>query len=222
MRYTHNTSSLAIALAIALATAGCNRASDDTATAPADTAPAAETPAPEATTEPAAPPAPVTSPVESSATEASATLAATQGNQAAGQLTLNVEDGGAVRVTGTLHGLEAGSVHGIHIHETGDCSAPDASSAGAHFNPGGAPHGDPAGPAHHAGDMPNITADAQGDAMVDLRVSGLELGSGGANDAIGKALVVHEKADDYQTQPSGDSGSRIACGVIEANTAAAP
>ena len=107
-----------------------------------------------------------------------------------------------------------------HIHQNGDCSAPDGSSAGDHFNPTGAPHGNPtgddAGAQHHAGDMPNVTADDKGNARVDLRVQGVTLGDGGENDVLGKAVIVHADADDYSSQPSGNAGARIACGVIAA------
>ena len=88
--------------------------------------------------------------------------------------------------------------------------------SGAHFNPDNAQHGNPEVSAHHAGDMLNVGSDAQGNATVDARAQGVSLGSGQPNDVIGKAVVLHEKADDYQTQPSGDSGGRIACGVITA------
>lgn len=141
-------------------------------------------------------------------------LAATAGNQAAGSLDLTAA-GDGVKIAGSITGLKADTEHGFHIHEKGDCSAPDASSAGEHFNPTSQPHGDPNGAEHHAGDIPNVRADAQGTAQVDATVSGVTLHDGGANDIVGKAIIVHEKADDYKTQPSGNSGDRIACGVIE-------
>lgn len=142
-----------------------------------------------------------------------AQLEATEGHTANGRLLIAADIDG-VRVTGTLVGLTPNAEHGFHVHEKGDCSAPDAMSAGGHFNPTNQPHGDPAGAAHHGGDIPNLKADAQGNAIVDARVPGLTLGDGSATDAMGKAIVVHEKRDDYTTQPSGDSGARIACGVI--------
>jgi Cu-Zn family superoxide dismutase len=149
------------------------------------------------------------------ATGASVTLASTQGHTATGTLSV-VTMGDGVHLTGSLQGLKPDAEFGFHIHETGDCSAPDAASAGGHFNPTGAQHGDPSGAAHHAGDMPNAKADAQGVAQVNQHVSGLSLGTGQPNDVLGKAVVVHEKADDYQSQPAGNSGARIACGVITA------
>jgi Cu-Zn family superoxide dismutase len=117
-------------------------------------------------------------------------------------------------LTGRLEGLKPDAEFGFHIHENGDCSAPDASSAGAHFNPSNAQHGNPQGDAHHAGDMLNAKSDAQGNAQVDAQADGVTLRTGEPNDVFGKAVVLHEKADDYSTQPSGDSGARIACGVI--------
>jgi superoxide dismutase, Cu-Zn family len=156
-----------------------------------------------------------TPPTQSAAASAGvmARLAATQGHSASGSLTL-ISEGSAVRVSGAIQGLAPNAEFGFHIHEKGDCSAPDASSAGAHFNPANAQHGNPAGDAHHAGDMLNAKSDAQGTAQVDARAMGVTLGGGHPNDVLGKAIVLHEKADDYATQPSGNSGARIACGVI--------
>jgi Cu-Zn family superoxide dismutase len=162
---------------------------------------------------PATPAAPAPADTPPAASGASAQLAPTQGHNASGTLAL-VTEGDSVRVTGTLQGLSPNGEFGFHIHETGDCSAPDASSAGAHFNPANAQHGNPQGDMHHAGDMLNARSDAQGAAMVDAVASGVSLGGGQPNDVRGKAIVLHEKADDYATQPSGNSGARIACGVI--------
>lgn len=145
---------------------------------------------------------------------ASAELKATQGNGVSGTLTLTPEQDG-VHVTGTIRGLVPNTLHGFHVHEKGDCSAPDAGSAGAHYNPGGQPHGNPQAAARHLGDMPNIQADAKGVAKVDLVVSGVTLRTGQADDIVGKSVVVHEDADDYKTQPAGNSGSRVACAVIK-------
>ncbi len=161
-------------------------------------------------TPPVAEPATAATPAGASA---SASLAATRGNKAAGTLTLS-SDGSAVHITGTIEGLKPNGEFGFHIHEKGDCSAPDASSAGEHFNPTNSQHGDPQGGTHHAGDMVNAKSDAQGVAQVHAAVTGVTLGDGQPNDVAGKAIVMHEKADDYKSQPAGDSGARIACGVI--------
>jgi superoxide dismutase, Cu-Zn family len=143
-----------------------------------------------------------------------ANLTPTQGNQAQGKVEF-VSLGDAVRVTGTITGLRPDSEHAFHIHEKGDCSAPDASSAGGHFNPTSQPHGNPDSQAHHVGDIHNIKADAQGNAQVNAEIEGVTVSGSGPSDIIGKAVVVHAKADDYKSQPSGNSGGRIACGVIE-------
>jgi len=143
---------------------------------------------------------------------ARASLAPTSGNQANGTVVFEPR-GDKVRVVAKLSGLSPGP-HGFHIHEKGDCSAADASSAGGHFNPAGAPHGRMDVGAHHAGDIDNITADAQGVAHVNIHIPGLTLGSGAANDVAGRAIVVHADPDDYASQPAGNAGKRIACGVI--------
>lgn len=171
--------------------------------------------------EPAAEQATATPPVAApepapSSVSATAQLAATKGHTASGMLTLTAE-GEGVHLTGTLQGLPPNAELGFHIHEKGDCSADDASSAGAHFNPSGAEHGSPLEAPHHAGDMLNAKSDAQGNATVDVQATAVTLGDGGASDVVGKAVVVHEKADDYKSQPAGNSGARIACGVITAS-----
>jgi Cu-Zn family superoxide dismutase len=144
---------------------------------------------------------------------ASVQLAPTQGNTAAGSLAVTAAEG-SVRLSGAIQGLTPNSEFGFHIHEKGDCSAPDASSAGAHFNPTSAEHGNPESETHHTGDMMNAKSDDKGVAQVDTSASGATLHSGQPTDVLGKAVVLHEKADDYTSQPSGNSGSRIACGVI--------
>jgi len=148
---------------------------------------------------------------------ATATMAGKSGSQVTGTLRFTTQGDGVV-VSGELQGLASGTEHGFHIHEQGDCSAPDAATAGGHLNPGQMPHGNPteAGPtAHHLGDMPNVVADNTGRAAVNAFIAGATLGDGGSNDLIGKAVIVHAQRDDYMTQPSGDAGARIACGVIE-------
>lgn len=118
-----------------------------------------------------------------------------------------------VRITGELGSLSRGSTHAIHIHEKGDCSAADATSAGGHFNPEQQPHGRAGSGPHHGGDMDNIVADGNGVARVDVRALGVSLGGGSTN--IGdRAVVVHAAADDYRSQPAGNAGARVACGVI--------
>jgi superoxide dismutase, Cu-Zn family len=159
-------------------------------------------------------PSPAASPSTGTASVATTHLAAASGSLVSGTLTLRPMSGG-VHVTGDIGGLAPGSSHGFHVHEKGDCSAADASSAGGHFNPTGSAHGKAGTSVHHAGDIDNIVADAAGVAHVDAHLTGVTLG-GGANDVVGRAVVVHAAPDDYKTQPSGNSGARIGCGVIVA------
>ncbi|MGC4029313.1 MAG: superoxide dismutase family protein [Steroidobacteraceae bacterium] len=119
-----------------------------------------------------------------------------------------------VRVTGEITGLTQGKEQGIHIHELGDCSGPDGMRAGAHFNPGNNPHGAPTDAAHHLGDLSNLEPDSMGTAKVDQLIANATLHDAGVNDLIGRSVVIHMQRDDYKTQPAGDSGSRVACGVI--------
>jgi len=144
---------------------------------------------------------------------AGANLAPASGSLVSGKIALMPMNGG-VHFTGEVGGLAPNSVHGIHVHEKGDCSAVDASSAGGHFNPATQPHGKVGPGAHHAGDMDNITANADGVARVDMHLQGVTMGSGASNDVIGRALVVHAAPDDYRSQPAGNSGARVACGVV--------
>lgn len=152
---------------------------------------------------------------------ASATLEPRSGSDVTGTVSFTREATG-VRVVANFAGLTPGE-HGFHVHETGDCSAPDGSSAGAHFNPAATNHGHQTDPAtgRHMGDLGNLTADANGNATLDLTDAVLALD--GANSIVGKAVIVHEKADDYG-QPAGNAGARLACGVITSagGTAAAP
>ena len=139
------------------------------------------------------------------------TLQPTRGNTATGAVWF-VADGADVRIRGRVTGLKPGQEHGFHVHEKGDCSSGDGMSTGGHLNPNGKPHGPP-GAEHHAGDLPALKADGAGNATIDSRVGGL---AGGPTEFAGKALIVHASADDYTTQPTGNSGARIACGVITA------
>ena len=149
----------------------------------------------------------------STAKQAIANLASASGSLVSGRLTL-LPMGDGVHISGEVGGLKPGDVRGFHIHEKGDCSAADASSAGGHFNPGGQAHGRAGQGAHHAGDTDNIVADAKGVAKIDAHVTGVTLGGGAANDIAGRAIIVHANADDYSSQPTGNAGARVACGVI--------
>jgi Cu-Zn family superoxide dismutase len=182
--------SAALAIALALGLVGC-------ASQPASTAKPAKSNIPAAST----------------AKQAVANLAAASGTLVSGRLLLQPM-GGGVRITGEIGGLQPGSSHGFHIHEKGDCSAVDASSAGGHFNPAMQPHGRSGPGPHHAGDSDNLVADASGVAHVNAQVAGVTLGGGASNDIAGRALIVHAAADDYTSQPAGNAGTRVACGVI--------
>lgn len=149
------------------------------------------------------------------ATTASVTLAPTEGSQVAGTLAFSMVDG-VVRATGQVSGLAPDSEHGFHLHEKGDCSAADGSSAGGHFNPATTDHGRVGHGTHHGGDSDNIVANAEGVAMVDARFEGVTLGDGAATDIVGKGVIVHADPDDYATQPTGNAGARLACGVVQA------
>jgi superoxide dismutase, Cu-Zn family len=118
-----------------------------------------------------------------------------------------------VHVQGTITGLLAGA-HGFHVHEYGECSAPDFSSAGDHFNPTGAPHGARMDAKRHVGDLGNVEAGASG--TVDIDYTDPHLRFEGDRSILGRGVIVHEKADDFKTQPTGNAGGRLACGVIGA------
>lgn len=143
-------------------------------------------------------------------TKAVAPLSPLGSSGVSGSVTFTKTEGG-VKVAAKLSGLTEGA-HGFHVHEFGDCSAPDGASAGAHFNPGAGPHAGPHDPARHAGDMGNLKAAADGTASLDYvdKHATLE----GANSVLGRGVIVHEKADDLKTQPTGNAGGRIACGVV--------
>ena len=140
-----------------------------------------------------------------------ANLEATKGNSVTGRVTFTQESDG-VHVSANVAGLPPNSEHGFHVHEKGDCSSGDGMSAGGHFNPDGNPHG-PQSAAHHAGDMPSLTADSYGNATASFVLKGVTIGGGGA-DLVGKGLIVHRDPDDFKTQPTGNAGARIACAVI--------
>ena len=146
------------------------------------------------------------------AAKATVKLAPTANQTARGEVTFTAESGG-VHVVGTFSGLVYGE-HGFHVHEKGDCSAPDGTSAGGHFNPATQPHAAREATARHVGDLGNLKADPYGLARVDFVDKTLSLS--GPNSIIGKAVIIHEKADDFATQPTGNAGARQACGVIEA------
>jgi Cu-Zn family superoxide dismutase len=147
--------------------------------------------------------------------QAVAELQPTRGNSVSGVLHLS-QTGDTVTVTGEVHGLKPDTVHGFHVHDKGDCSSGDGVSAGGHFNPGGVAHGQHGHGAHHVGDIPALQADMHGVALVNFSTSTLSL-IDPATSVVGRGLIVHRDPDDYTTQPAGNSGPRVACGVIRVN-----
>jgi Cu-Zn family superoxide dismutase len=145
---------------------------------------------------------------------ATAQLKPTKGNKTFGEATFE-QVGTKVRVIVFAQGLKPNQEHGLHIHEVGDCSADDAMSAKGHFNPHGKPHGAPTVMERHAGDLPSLKANKQGRAKVDVEVDGITLTPGPAS-IIGRSIIIHADPDDFRTQPTGNAGARIACGVIKA------
>ncbi len=142
--------------------------------------------------------------------KAVAVLTPTQGNTASGVVTFTKVEGG-VRVVVNLTNVPPGD-HGFHIHEFGDCSAADGTSAGGHFNPTKMDHAGPMAEKRHIGDLGNVTANAEGKAQLDYVDQ--HLAFAGPNSILGRGLILHAQPDDLKTQPTGAAGARIACGVI--------
>jgi superoxide dismutase, Cu-Zn family len=143
-------------------------------------------------------------------TNAICVLLPTANNQARGIVKFTKQPNG-MKIVADIEGLTPGD-HGFHIHEFGDCSAPDASSAGAHFNPDLKPHGGPMDAERHAGDLGRITAGADGKAHLEAQDPTLSFS--GARSILGRGMIVHAQTDDFKTQPTGNAGPRVACGVI--------
>jgi superoxide dismutase, Cu-Zn family len=134
----------------------------------------------------------------------------TEGNTVTGTITFTQSVDGVV-VKGDIKGLSPGK-HGFHIHEFGDCSSPDGTSAGGHFNPMHMEHGAPTDMKRHEGDMGNIIADASGNAHIEYTDGVIKLN--GTHSIVGRGIIVHQGEDDLKSQPTGNAGSRVACGVI--------
>jgi Cu-Zn family superoxide dismutase len=145
---------------------------------------------------------------------ATAQLKPTKGSKAFGEATFE-QVGKRVRVIVFAQGLKPDQEHGLHIHEVGDCSADDAMSAKGHFNPFGKPHAGHTAVERHAGDLPSLKANKQGRAKVDVEVDIITVTPGPAS-IIGRSIIIHADPDDFRTQPTGNAGARIACGVIRA------
>ena len=145
--------------------------------------------------------------------KAEAMLFSRSGSKVTGKATFT-QHGKKIEMRVLVSGLTPGS-HAIHLHDKGDCSAPDAASAGGHWNPSSEDHGKWAHAPFHHGDIGNLVADAKGKAELTLESEIWTLGDGTPNDIVGHAVIVHAKEDDFTTQPTGNAGGRVACGVIQ-------
>lgn len=145
--------------------------------------------------------------------QAKTTIEPRSGSNVSGWATFTDRSTGGVAVVVHIENAPPGT-HGLHVHEKGDCSAADASSAGGHFNPGAQPHAGPTDMHRHAGDLGNITIEANGTGHLEL-VTDLLTVKPGPNSVVGRAVIFHEKADDMQTQPTGNAGGRLGCGVVQ-------
>jgi Cu-Zn family superoxide dismutase len=150
--------------------------------------------------------------VEEAPPTASATLMAREGGTVAGEVTFTEIDSG-VLIVAEITGAPPGS-HGFHVHEVGDCSSADFKSAGGHFNPTDMPHGSPSDVERHAGDLGNVEVGEDGTARHEAASSMITV-SEGPDSIVGRGVILHEKADDLVSQPTGAAGARLACGVIE-------
>lgn len=144
-----------------------------------------------------------------------AVLSPTEGSSVYGAVTF-VRSGGIALMQVNMTGFKPNSTHGLHIHESGDCTARDGSTAGGHFNPTSAQHGGPNDAARHSGDLGNITADSKGEIYAAFEVGEVAFGTG-QDSIIGRGLIVHADKDDLKSQPAGNSGARAACGMITRN-----
>ena len=145
--------------------------------------------------------------------KAVAELASKSGSTVTGKVTFT-QHGGKVAMKVVVNGLTPGQ-HAIHLHDTGDCSAPDATSAGGHWNPTSENHGKWGHTPFHNGDIGNLVADAKGKAELNVESELWTIGDGKPSDVVGHAVIVHAKEDDFTTQPTGNAGGRVACGVIQ-------
>ncbi|WP_433931707.1 superoxide dismutase family protein [Sorangium cellulosum] len=210
--------SLSLLASFALAVAACGGSPEPAPAVPDVPAQPAQ-PAPETPAAPAAPaPEAAATPEGGSAAPAAAApvtvevpIEARTNSKLKGSATFAEVDGG-VKVTVNVSGAPKGKI-AVHVHETGDCSAPDAKSAGAHYNPDNHPHGLPDASARHLGDLGNIEVKADGTGAHEIVAKGASLKQGAPNSFLGRAIIVHEKQDDG-SQPAGNAGGRIGCGVI--------
>jgi Cu-Zn family superoxide dismutase len=193
---------LTLSLAAVFALAACASKTAVVVPAPAPVTPAS-----------ASPDVKVTESLFSRTKAAVATLTPSATSGVTGIVIFSSGGGNTVDVHVMASGLQPGSIHGFHVHETGNCASADFMSAGNHFNPTHKPHG-PQDKPHHAGDMPSLLADPSGKIDDHFTLNGVTLG--GVDGFVGHAVILHATADDFDAQPSGNSGARVACGVIAA------
>lgn len=144
--------------------------------------------------------------------KAIAKLIAPEGSALKGNIHFREIDG-KLHIESNVDGIKMGP-HGFHIHEVGDCTAKDFSSAKGHFNPEQTSHGSHHGAPRHAGDLGNLVADNQDMVRSKVTIEGITLGEG-PQSIVGRSVIIHEKEDDLKSQPAGNAGARIACGVVE-------
>lgn len=147
-----------------------------------------------------------------SVTQAICVIRATDGNTATGVVRFT-QDGDSVKIVADVSGLKPNAKHGFHIHQFGDVSLGNGKSAGGHYNPDGHDHAGPGAPKKHAGDLGNLTADAKGNAHLELTLTHISV-AGMKNPIVGRGMIVHAGTDDLKSQPTGAAGARIGYGVI--------
>ena len=152
-------------------------------------------------------------PADGGVVEATAEIRPTEGNSLTGAASFRSQ-GGSVVMTLALQNAPVGE-HAFHLHQIGDCSAPDGTSAGGHWNPTGEEHGAWGSAPFHLGDVGNLVVGEDGSGSIELTTDLWSIGTGEDSDIVGRAVIVHAGADDFTTQPTGAAGGRIGCGVIE-------
>lgn len=145
--------------------------------------------------------------------KATARLQQASNSGVSGQVSFESSGDGAVKITVEVSNLPEGK-HALHLHENGDCSAPDATSAGGHWNPTNKQHGKRGEGEFHKGDIANLEAGSDGKVSWSEDIEGWTIGGPDSTNILNKAVIIHSGADDFTSQPTGDAGSRIACGVI--------
>ena len=148
---------------------------------------------------------------------ATAIMEPASGSNVQGEVKFTEENDGEIRIEVSVENLTPGE-HAVHLHENGDCSAADASSAGGHWNPTMKPHGKrEQGGTFHKGDIDNMKVGDDGKGTLKLTVEGWSIGGADSTNIVGKSVIIHAQADDFTSQPSGNAGGRVSCGVIKQN-----